>query len=75
METDLAYYARRVREEHSLAEQAEKPEARSAHRPLATIYTERVEALSSGKPDVPDSPPAFQWERAEPAGTTLGRRG
>lgn len=62
VETDLVYYARRVREEHLRAEQADKPEARSAHRLLATIYTERVEALSSSKPEVPASPPAFRWE-------------
>ena len=60
MESDLIYYARRVQEEQALAEQAPKVEARSAHRLLATIYAERVETLSSDKPDILLSMPKFR---------------
>ncbi|MBP2274677.1 hypothetical protein [Sphingomonas sp. PL20] len=59
-ESNLAYYERRAQQERTLAEKADKVEAQSAHRLLATFYAERVDILSTKKVDC--SAKLFRWE-------------
>lgn len=47
-DSDISYYSRRVIEERIKAQQASKPEARTAHHMLSEIYMERVESLKNG---------------------------
>ena len=45
-QNDLFYYAKRLHRESELAERAASPEARSAHRLLAEIYSVEVQRLA-----------------------------
>jgi hypothetical protein len=55
-ETDISYFQRRMAEEARLGEQSREQSAGVAHRRLATMYRQKIEAIekASSRPPIYD---------------------